>query len=107
LTTGWIDFRLLSPSQPADYARCRCREPSLPVRRSGLTALERFLARFSPPFVVLVGLLVLSLIGLIDATLREQQYQAARDPNGPPVGSGLRGQPTRWDPRSSAVPRPG
>lgn len=35
--------------------------------RSMLTALERSIAGFSAPFVVLVGLLLLSLIGLIDA----------------------------------------
>jgi hypothetical protein len=35
--------------------------------RSMLAALERFLGRFSPPFVVLAGLLLLALIGLIDA----------------------------------------
>lgn len=35
--------------------------------RSMLVGLERFLARFSPPFVVLVGLLLLALIGLLDA----------------------------------------
>lgn len=35
--------------------------------RSMLTALERFLDGFSPPFVVLVGVLLLALIGLIDA----------------------------------------
>jgi len=35
--------------------------------RSMLGVLERFLDRFSPPFVVLVGLLLLALIGLIDA----------------------------------------
>ncbi len=35
--------------------------------RSMLTALERLLDRLSPPFVVLVGLLLLALIGLIDA----------------------------------------
>jgi len=35
--------------------------------RSMLTALERLLGGFSPPFVVLVGLLLLALISLIDA----------------------------------------
>lgn len=35
--------------------------------RSMLTVLERFLDGFSPPFVVLVGVLLLALIGLIDA----------------------------------------
>ncbi len=35
--------------------------------RSSLIALERFLSRFTPLFVVLVGLLLLALIGLIDA----------------------------------------
>jgi hypothetical protein len=32
-----------------------------------VTALERFLDSFSPPFVVVVGLLMMALIGLIDA----------------------------------------
>ena len=32
-----------------------------------ITALERFLDTFSPPFVVIVGLLLMALIGLIDA----------------------------------------
>lgn len=39
-------------------------------RRLGLTmilALERFLDSFSPPFVVTLGLLLMALIGLIDA----------------------------------------
>ena len=31
-----------------------------------ITSLERFLLSFSPPFVVIVGLLLMSLIGLID-----------------------------------------
>ncbi len=35
--------------------------------RSTLVGLERFLGAFSPLFVVLVGLLLLALIGLIDA----------------------------------------
>lgn len=35
--------------------------------RSMLVTLERFLDGFSPPFVVLVGLLLLALIGLLDA----------------------------------------
>ncbi|HZD17837.1 MAG TPA: hypothetical protein VE669_06825 [Actinomycetota bacterium] len=35
--------------------------------RSLLVGLERFLDGFSPPFVVLVGLLLLALIGLVDA----------------------------------------
>jgi hypothetical protein len=35
--------------------------------RSMLTALEELLAGFSEPFVVLVGLLLLALIGLLDA----------------------------------------
>lgn len=35
--------------------------------RSMLTVLEEFLAGFSEPFVVLVGLLLLALIGLLDA----------------------------------------
>ena len=32
-----------------------------------ITALERFLASFSAPFVVVIGLLLLALIGLVDA----------------------------------------
>lgn len=32
-----------------------------------VTALERFLGTFSPPFVVMIGLLLMALIGLIDA----------------------------------------
>jgi hypothetical protein len=32
-----------------------------------ITALERFLASFSAPFVVIIGLLLLALIGLVDA----------------------------------------
>jgi hypothetical protein len=32
-----------------------------------ITALERFLESFSPPFVVIFGLLVMALIGLLDA----------------------------------------
>lgn len=32
-----------------------------------ITALERFLATFSPPFVLIIGLLLMALIGLIDA----------------------------------------
>jgi hypothetical protein len=32
-----------------------------------ITALERFLDSFSPPFVVIVGLLLMALIGLVDA----------------------------------------
>jgi hypothetical protein len=32
-----------------------------------ITALERFLDTFSPPFVVVVGLLMMALIGLVDA----------------------------------------
>jgi hypothetical protein len=32
-----------------------------------VTALERFLETFSPPFVVILGLLLMALIGLIDA----------------------------------------
>jgi K+-sensing histidine kinase KdpD len=32
-----------------------------------ITALERFLATFSAPFVVIIGLLILALIGLVDA----------------------------------------
>jgi hypothetical protein len=32
-----------------------------------ITALERFLDTFSPPFVVIVGLLMMALIGLVDA----------------------------------------
>ena len=35
--------------------------------RSALTATERFLGTFSPPFVLLLGLLLMALIGLIDA----------------------------------------
>lgn len=35
--------------------------------RAMLVALERFLDGFSPPFVVLVGLLLQALIGLVDA----------------------------------------
>jgi hypothetical protein len=34
---------------------------------SMVTALERFLATFSPPFVVILGLLLMALIGLVDA----------------------------------------
>lgn len=34
---------------------------------SMVTALERFLATFSPPFVVIFGLLLMALIGLVDA----------------------------------------
>lgn len=32
-----------------------------------VTALERFLSSFSPPFVVILGLLIMALIGLVDA----------------------------------------
>jgi hypothetical protein len=32
-----------------------------------ITALERFLGSFSPPFVVIAGLLMMALIGLLDA----------------------------------------
>jgi hypothetical protein len=32
-----------------------------------VTALERFLETFSPPFVVILGLLLMALIGLVDA----------------------------------------
>jgi hypothetical protein len=32
-----------------------------------MTALERFLGSFSPPFVVILGLLLMALIGLVDA----------------------------------------
>lgn len=32
-----------------------------------ITALERFLASFTAPFVVIIGLLLLALIGLVDA----------------------------------------
>ncbi|HEY7756029.1 MAG TPA: hypothetical protein VID69_07375 [Actinomycetota bacterium] len=32
-----------------------------------VTALERFLASFSPPFVVILGLLLMAMIGLVDA----------------------------------------
>jgi len=39
--------------------------------RSMLIGLERFLDGFSPPFVVLVGLLLLALIGLVDAVTGE------------------------------------
>ncbi|MFB3738085.1 MAG: hypothetical protein ACE14W_03870 [Candidatus Velamenicoccus archaeovorus] len=48
-------------------ARLRSSIDDAHLGRRLLTALERFLGRFSPPFVVLVGLLLLALIGLIDA----------------------------------------
>jgi len=32
-----------------------------------VTGLERFLHTFSPPFVVILGLLLMALIGLVDA----------------------------------------
>ncbi len=45
----------------------RAPSPRRQLGRLALTATERFLGTFSPPFVLLLGLLLMALIGVIDA----------------------------------------
>jgi hypothetical protein len=59
--------RSMVTKEKRTHSRLRALVDDSHLGRSSLVGLERFLGGFTPLFVVLVGLLLLALIGLVDA----------------------------------------